>query len=330
VEPDRRDEPHLPGPSLWPIGFAAGIACLLLGLVVSNVVAGVGAVLALLFGFLWVRDVTTDYRAQDVHVEPERAPERPAAGTPAAPAHLGPDAMPSGERFPRSRFLEMSTLGIGAAIGGLVTVPPLGFMVLPAFLDQDRDEVDLGPLDNFPKDEWLVATFMEKPELGEVSRRTVFIRNNGLANDDPQKPSFTILSNRCVHLGCPVQPSGLLEEDAKKEYKTTRKVKEGERTVERDVIVDLIPTKPAGFSCPCHGGSYDTEGNRIAGPPVRALDRFEFSVRDGHLMIGRGFSVADVEKTGAEAVMAKYDLHGPGEHVEGLSQFLYPLPSPPH
>ena len=36
----------------------------------------------------------------------------------------------------------------------------------------------------------------------------------------------------------------------------------------------LIPTsRPAGFVCPCHGGQYDTEGNRIAGPPVRALDR---------------------------------------------------------
>ena len=32
--------------------------------------------------------------------------------------------------------------------------------------------------------------------------------------------------------------------------------------------------QPAGFGCPCHGGAYDTEGNRTAGPPVRSLDRF--------------------------------------------------------
>ena len=41
----------------------------------------------------------------------------------------------------------------------------------------------------------------------------------------------------------------------------------------------LTPTQAAsGFGCPCHGGQYDTEGNRIAGPPVRALDRYGFSI----------------------------------------------------
>ena len=52
----------------------------------------------------------------------------------------------------------------------------------------------------------MIATFLLKPpEQGEVSRRTAYIRNNGLLDD---VPSFTILSNRCVHLGCPVQVNG--------------------------------------------------------------------------------------------------------------------------
>ena len=33
------ETPHLPPPSLWPIGFAIGVACLLVGLVVSTLVA---------------------------------------------------------------------------------------------------------------------------------------------------------------------------------------------------------------------------------------------------------------------------------------------------
>jgi len=41
------EKPHLPPPSLWPLGFAIGIACLLTGLVVSWVAAAVGAVIAL-------------------------------------------------------------------------------------------------------------------------------------------------------------------------------------------------------------------------------------------------------------------------------------------
>ena len=52
------EHPHVPGPSLWPVGFAVGIVVLLVGLVVSWVVVAVGAVVAAVFGFLWVRDLT--------------------------------------------------------------------------------------------------------------------------------------------------------------------------------------------------------------------------------------------------------------------------------
>ena len=37
------DRPQLPPPSLWPVGFAVGIVCLLVGLIVSWYVAAVGA-----------------------------------------------------------------------------------------------------------------------------------------------------------------------------------------------------------------------------------------------------------------------------------------------
>ena len=65
------DTPHLPGPSLWPIGFAVGVACLLLGLVISWIVAAIGAVLAVVFGLLWARDVTRDVRGEVPEIEPE-------------------------------------------------------------------------------------------------------------------------------------------------------------------------------------------------------------------------------------------------------------------
>ena len=41
-----------------------------------------------------------------------------------------------GERFPRSRFLEGATLGLGGVIGAIVTLPAAGFAVLPGFLKQ--------------------------------------------------------------------------------------------------------------------------------------------------------------------------------------------------
>ena len=93
--------------------------------------------------------------------------------------------------------------------------------------------------------------------------------------------------------------------------------------------VRLIPTTPAGFGCPCHGGQYDTEGNRTAGPPVRALDRYEFAIHNGRLVLLSTFSVSHVDGTGAQAQIHKYKLSGPGQHVDGPEQWFYPI-QPPH
>jgi Rieske Fe-S protein len=210
----------------------------------------------------------------------------------------------------RSTFLGAATLGLGGVIGGLITVPVLGFAVLPSFTNQKQNDVDLGPVENFPESEFVIATFLEDPEIGEVSRRTMFIRNNGQLDG---QPSFTALYSRCAHLGCPVQPNGPVEDDKKKTY--------GDH-------VDLIPVLAVSFGCPCHGGQYDTEGNRTAGPPVRALDRAEFSIRDGKLFLGKFFSVSHVEGTGARARIKRYGRAVPGVHVDGPSAWLYPIEVP--
>ena len=58
MEPTGPDpQPHAPSPSLWPVGFAVGIAVLLAGVIIGWVVAAIGAAIALIFGFLWARDV---------------------------------------------------------------------------------------------------------------------------------------------------------------------------------------------------------------------------------------------------------------------------------
>ena len=53
------DRPHLPPPTMWPIGFAVGIAVLLVGLITNPLVIGlIGGAIALFFGVLWVRDLS--------------------------------------------------------------------------------------------------------------------------------------------------------------------------------------------------------------------------------------------------------------------------------
>lgn len=315
TEHQHEDRPHLPGPSLYPIGFAAGIACVLVGLVVNpKLVASIGGAIAIVFGFLWAREATKEYRGEPEPIEPERGGPEPATVV-AAREEAAPRTV-LGDRFPRNRFLEGATLGLGGVIGGLVTVPAIGFMVVPAFKGQGYPNVDLGSIDNFPEGQWLVTSFYSHPDQGEVTRRTAYIRNNGSLNGEP---SFTIISNRCAHLGCPVQPNGPVQDNQKKEVDGPKGQK-----------ITLTPTIPAGgFGCPCHGGQYNPEGDRTSGPPVRALDRYEYAIKNGHLVLGKPYSVAKVTGEGKNAKIYKYRLTGPGEHVDGWEQILYPL-QPPH
>ena len=294
------EKPHVASPSLWPIGFAIGIACSLVGLIVSFPVLVVGAVITLVFGVLWVRDLLTA-RAEAAAVE--GAPtERAAAEEPEVPT------------YDRSVFLSTATIGVGAAIGAVVTLPVLGFAVLPAFQSHDVPEIDLGPLSNFPEGTYVIANYFENPKEGDVSRRTAYVRNNGPTSNGV--PSFTILFSRCVHLGCPVQANGPFEG------------KPISYNAKDQPEVTLQPVLAASFGCPCHGGQYDGEGNRTAGPPVRSMDRFQFAIRNGNLFLQKIFSVGTVEGTGASAQIQRYTRTYPGVHVDGLEQWLYPIPVP--
>ena len=284
------------------------------------VVGALGGTIAIVFGFLWASGATGEMRRHAPTVQAEVREAIPAETGVPPPAHMGAAAMPRpepGERFPRSRFLEGATLGLGGVIGGVVTVPVAGFAILPSFLGQKGHAVDLGPFTDFPEGKWFIATFMTDPSQGEVSRRTAFVRNNGVFTN---MPSFTIISNRCVHLGCPVQANGptgaILGEKNVIEHTKNGKIL-------------LRPVVPAGFGCPCHGGQYDTEGNRTAGPPVRALDRYSYEIRTGNLVLLSTFSVSHVIGTGAQARLYRYQLAGPGQHVDGPEQWFYPL-QPPH
>jgi Rieske Fe-S protein len=153
----------------------------------------------------------------------------------------------------------------------------------------------------------VIASYLSNPKAGEVSRRTAFVRNNGLT--DGGEPSFTILYSRCVHLGCPVQPNGPVDEQARKEV-------DG---------VELRPVLAQSFGCPCHGGLYDSEGNRRAGPPVRSLDRYTYSIKNGHLILDELYAVGNVSGTGASAEIARYPWSTPGTHVDGVEAWLYPI-----
>jgi len=279
-----------------PLGFAIGIAVFLVGLIVSPLlIAPLGGAITLAAGFAWLKSNHPESHRQNV--------------PPAAVRRSGTDE----ERFPRSRLLERATLGLGGVVALGVALPAAGFAVLPSFLGQRRRPVDLGPIGAFPEGEFVVATFLADPQAGEVSRRAAYVRNNGLLGS---LPSFTIMSSRCTHVGCPTQPNGPL-------FSAQRRA---ERTDGGEV--GLVPAQPSGFGCPCHGSQFDNEGNRTAGPAPRALDRYEFSIRNGRLVLGRLYSVSRVDGTGSQARIHSFALKGDGEPATGPEAWLYPIDAP--
>jgi Rieske Fe-S protein len=276
-----------------PLAFAIGVVVLLVGLVVNPlVIVPLGGAIALVAAVGWIRH--GGRTAPQIDEEPLPSP---VAATE--------------ERYSRSRLLERTTLALGGLVGLGVALPAVGFTVLPSILGQRRKPVDLGPTSAFPLNQFVIATFLADPQAGEVSRRAAYVRNNGFLGSEP---SFTIMSSRCTHVGCPTQPNGLI---------FTRQG-HGERT--RTGEVGLVPTQPSGgFGCPCHGSQFDTEGNRTAGPAPRALDRYKFSIRNGHLWLEDLYSVSRVDGTGAQARIHAFARLGDGEPASGPESLLYPL-----
>jgi Rieske Fe-S protein len=180
----------------------------------------------------------------------------------------------------RGRFLSGVTVGLGGLMSAVIAAPALGFVLAPAFETERHYDVDLGPTNLYPVDK-------SNPFHVVTFERTP---NGGeidrrvvfVRNDGGDK--FTAISNTCMHLGCPVRAFG-----------------------------------SSGFGCPCHGGQYDAEGRRIAGPPVRPLNRYDTKVEKGRLFLGTLYAV--------DYSLHKHKLKAPGQPVTGLLSYLYP-PAP--
>jgi menaquinol-cytochrome c reductase iron-sulfur subunit len=189
------------------------------------------------------------------------APQRkPTKRSPYA-ADRGIPAAFEGETVTRRRFMELNALTVGGIASAAFGLPALGFAVGPMFEQTTEDkwkpagsEADFGESEYVPK----VITIVD--DVGEAGKTTVYVRraNPKLDKDDFRQP-YVAISNRCMHVGCPV-----------------RYVQASQR-----------------FICPCHGGIYNFQGQVIGGPPVRPLDRFRTRAKDGAIEIGARFSVTE-------------------------------------
>jgi menaquinol-cytochrome c reductase iron-sulfur subunit len=175
-----------------------------------------------------------------------------------AHAYTAPQAPDSA--VTRGQFLSLTTVGLGAMIGAVIGVPATAYILAPVLDEVAFRPVTIGTVDSFKGEQGFnptPATFIEDPANPETSATLAYVHYTGKSNTDwlASDAMFVVFSNRCMHLGCPILASKI------------------------------------GFGCPCHGGQYDTNGVRTAGPPIRPLDRFEWKVENNDLVLTNRWSV---------------------------------------
>jgi Rieske Fe-S protein len=184
-------------------------------------------------------------------------------------------------------------IGVAVQLGGGIavltfTLPALGFAVGSAVFERPQVRWEaVGPPDDFANDTYIPRVITTVPGIGEVGKTTVYLRAYNPDIDGPKDPDipgggdFIAISNRCMHLGCPVR---------------------------------FVPAS-ARFICPCHGGVYDFTGSVSGGPPVRPLDHFYTRVRNGQVEVGPRYSVNSEFKRFPSYRDPGQDLDGIGQYI---------------
>jgi menaquinol-cytochrome c reductase iron-sulfur subunit len=154
---------------------------------------------------------------------------------------------PASEETSRRRFFIRITVAAGSAIGALVGIPVLGFVLAPLVRPAPPRWRAVGKVDSFAIGDTVKVDFIDPSPLpwsGITAKTAAWLRRVG-------DNEFIAFSINCRHLGCPV------------------------RGVQGAKL----------FMCPCHGGVYYEDGSVAAGPPPEPLARYQVRVEDGQVEI---------------------------------------------
>ncbi len=147
----------------------------------------------------------------------------------------------------RREFFGLLSGWIAAAIGAMVAVPAVGYLIGPALRRTLPTQAGAGTIADLP---------LNQP----VQREVVIETRDGWLKGGSTKGVWVVklstgeirvYNPHCTHLGCAFAWN---------------------RDQER-------------FLCPCHGGVYDLDGRVLAGPPPRPLDTMEHTIDGDRLIV---------------------------------------------
>ena len=150
-------------------------------------------------------------------------------------------------RMSRRRFLSYATGVLSAIIAAALGIPLARFYVGNALSRKQERWLKLGDISHLTlgQPQFFHSSYIDLDGWRQMTRQqTVYV----VTTDGS---TYTVFSNACTHLGCPVH----WDEHVKR------------------------------FLCPCHGGGFSLDGSVVAGPAPRPLDRLEHKVESGVLYV---------------------------------------------
>src|SRR5450755_2931559 len=160
----------------------------------------------------------------------------------------GREADGSPVRSRRSFFGVLLAVG-SALIGALLAVPLLRFALFPLIRPTtDLKNSPLGPLADFSS---ISEPLMRTIQIEQVDGWRKAISEKAVYVTKDNQGQLRVLTSVCPHLGCTVPWN-----------KEKRQ-----------------------FVCPCHGGTFTMDGNRVSGPSLRGMDALQTSVEGGQLLV---------------------------------------------
>lgn len=149
----------------------------------------------------------------------------------------------------RRTFLA-ALLGIGSAlVGALLSVPLLRFALFP--LLRRTTELKSSPLGTLSEFSGLTEPVLRTIQIEQVDGWRKAVSEKAVYVTKDGQGHLRVLSSVCPHLGCTVP----WNKDKQQ------------------------------FVCPCHGGTFSSDGARVSGPSLRGMDSLQTSVQDGNLMV---------------------------------------------
>jgi Rieske Fe-S protein len=152
----------------------------------------------------------------------------------------------------RRTFLFKLAVGMNVAVGAVLAIPLVGYLLGPAMKKDDNTGswIPIGSAKDFPAGETRLVDFVSPVKSlgdGQTAKVACWVRHIS-------GQQFQVFAINCAHLGCPVH------------WFAQSKL----------------------FLCPCHGGTYYETGERASGPPERGLFEYKYKLVGDSLVIHAG------------------------------------------